>query len=159
MTELLIFNLCIQIENSFISRNSVNNEFKKFWITFFCDPIVSQLFSCIADFALSFIHTKKFLNKLFPTVRLDWLQTVGSNGRRTQFFAVGSKLFDVNEALCFIHTKYKISTDWLQTDSRLASDSKIGVNGTMLYQCNPTAFYQSEASLKRVGSQSEARRL
>ena len=35
----------------------------------------------------------------------------------------------------------KIATDWLQTDSRLASDSKIGVNGTMLYQCNPTAFY------------------
>ena len=34
----------------------------------------------------------------------------------------------------------------------LASDSKIGVNGTMLYQCNPTTFYQSEASLKPVGS-------
>ena len=53
----------------------------------------------------------------------------------------------------------KIATDWLQTSFWLASDSKIGVNGAMLYQCNPTAFYQSEASLKRVGSQSEASRL
>ena len=53
----------------------------------------------------------------------------------------------------------KIATDWLQTGSRLASDYKIGVNETMLYQCNPTAFYQSGASLKRVGSQSEASRL
>ena len=26
----------------------------------------------------------------------------------------------------------------------------------MLYQCNPTAFYQSESSLKRVGNQSES---
>ena len=53
----------------------------------------------------------------------------------------------------------KIATDWLQTGSRLVSNSKIGVNGTMLHQCNPTAFYQSEASLKQVGSQSEASRL
>ena len=45
----------------------------------------------------------------------------------------------------------KIATDWLQTGSRLASDSKISVNGTMLYQCNPTAFHQSEANLKAVG--------
>ena len=44
----------------------------------------------------------------------------------------------------------KIATDWLQTGSRLASDSKIGVNGTMLYQYNPTVFYQSEASWKPV---------
>ena len=34
---------------------------------------------------------------------------------------------------------------------RLDSDPKIGVNGTMLYQCNPTAFNQSEASWKPVG--------
>ena len=53
----------------------------------------------------------------------------------------------------------KITTDWLQTSFRLAPDCKIGVNGTMLYQCNPTAFYQSEVSLKPVGSQSEANRL
>ena len=52
-----------------------------------------------------------------------------------------------------------IATDWLQIGFWLASDSKIGVNGTMLHQCNPTAFYQSEASLERVGSQSEASRL
>ena len=50
----------------------------------------------------------------------------------------------------------KIATDLLQTGFRLASDSSIGVNGTMLYQCNPTAFCQSEASMKPVGSQSEA---
>ena len=53
----------------------------------------------------------------------------------------------------------KIATDWLQTGFRLVSDSKIGVNETMLHQCNPTAFDQSEASLERVGSQSEASRL
>ena len=53
----------------------------------------------------------------------------------------------------------KIASDWLQTGFRLASDSKIGVNETMLYQCNPTAFYQFETSLKQVGSQSEASRL
>ena len=53
----------------------------------------------------------------------------------------------------------KIATDWLQTGFWLASDSKIGVNGTMLYQCNPITFYQSEASLKWVGSQSEASQL
>ena len=35
----------------------------------------------------------------------------------------------------------KIATDWLQTGFGLAIDSKIGVNGIMLYQCNPTAFY------------------
>ena len=45
----------------------------------------------------------------------------------------------------------EIETDWLQTGFWLASDSKIGVNGTMLYPCNPTAFYQSEASWKPVG--------
>ena len=50
----------------------------------------------------------------------------------------------------------KIATDWLQTGSWLALDSKIGVNGTMLYQCNPTSFYQSEASWKPVWSQSVA---
>ena len=44
----------------------------------------------------------------------------------------------------------KIATDWLQIGFWLVSDSKIGVNGTTLYQCNPTAFYQSGASLKRV---------
>ena len=38
----------------------------------------------------------------------------------------------------------KIATDWLQTSFRLASDSKIGVNGTMLYQCNPTVFTSLE---------------
>ena len=53
----------------------------------------------------------------------------------------------------------KIVTDWFQTSFRLVLDSKIGVNGTILYQCNPMAFYQSEASLKPVGSQSEASRL
>ena len=42
----------------------------------------------------------------------------------------------------------KIATDWLQTGFRLASDSIIGVNGAILYQCNPIAFYQSEASWK-----------
>ena len=52
-----------------------------------------------------------------------------------------------------------IATDWLQTGFWLASDYKIGVNETMLHQCNPTAFYQSGASLKRVGSQFEASRL
>ena len=36
----------------------------------------------------------------------------------------------------------KIATDWL----RLASDPKIGLNGTMLYQCNPT-----DSSLKPDG--------
>ena len=46
----------------------------------------------------------------------------------------------------------KIATDWLQTGSRLTFESNIGVNGTMLYQCNPTAFCQSEANLKPVGS-------
>ena len=50
----------------------------------------------------------------------------------------------------------KIETDLLQTGTRLASDSKIGVNWTMIYQCNQTTFYQSEASLKPVGSQLEA---
>ena len=52
----------------------------------------------------------------------------------------------------------KIATDWLQTGSQLASDSKIGVNGTMLHQCNPAGFpslklvcSQLEASLKSVG--------
>ena len=50
----------------------------------------------------------------------------------------------------------KIATDWFQTGCQLASDSKTGVNGTT---CNPTAFFQSEASLKPVGSQSEASRL
>ena len=50
----------------------------------------------------------------------------------------------------------KIATDWLQTGFWLVSDSKIGVNGTMLHQCNPTAFYQSEASLKLVWSELEA---
>ena len=44
----------------------------------------------------------------------------------------------------------KIVTDWLQTGIWLASDSKICVNGTMLYQCNPTAFYQSEARLLQI---------
>ena len=71
--------------------------------------------------------------------------------------------------MTYLFTEYKlnikarshlieIATDWLQTGSRLASDSKIGVNGTMLYQCNPTAFpslkldcSQLEASLKPVG--------
>ena len=48
----------------------------------------------------------------------------------------------------------KIATDWLQTGIWLASDTKIGVNRTMLYQCNPTALYQSEASLKPVRSDS-----
>ena len=38
----------------------------------------------------------------------------------------------------------KIATDWLQTSSRLAFDSKIGVNTTMLHQCNPTAFTSLE---------------
>ena len=46
----------------------------------------------------------------------------------------------------------KIATDRLPTGFWLASDCKIGVNGTMLYQCNPTAFYQLEASLKLVWS-------
>ena len=46
------------------------------------------------------------------------------------------------------HTKLKLQL----TGFRLAFDSKIGVNGTMLYQCIPTLFYQSEASLKPVGS-------
>ena len=46
----------------------------------------------------------------------------------------------------------KIKTDWLQTSFWLTSDSKIGVNGTMLHQCNPTVFYQSKASLKLVRS-------
>ena len=32
----------------------------------------------------------------------------------------------------------------------LASDSKIGVNRTMLYQCNPVAFYQSKASRLQI---------
>ena len=50
----------------------------------------------------------------------------------------------------------KIATDWLQTGFWLASHSKIGVNETMQDQCNPTAFYQSGASLKPVGSQSVA---
>ena len=54
--------------------------------------------------------------------------------------------------LCFIHTKLKLQP----TGFRLASDCKIGVNETMLYQCNPTAFYQSGASLKSVWSQSVA---
>ena len=36
-----------------------------------------------------------------------------------------------------IHTKLKLQP----TGFRLASDSKIGVIGTMLYQCNPTASY------------------
>ena len=45
----------------------------------------------------------------------------------------------------------KIATNWLQTGFRLVSDSKIGVNGTMLHQCNPIVFYQSEASPKPVG--------
>ena len=40
----------------------------------------------------------------------------------------------------------KIATDFLQTGIWLASDTKIGVDRTMLYQGNPTALYQSEAS-------------
>ena len=34
----------------------------------------------------------------------------------------------------------KIVANWLQTGSWLASDEKIGVNGTVQDQCNPTAF-------------------
>ena len=37
--------------------------------------------------------------------------------------------------------QFKIATDWLQTGFRLASDRKIGVNGTIQNQCNPTAFF------------------
>ena len=47
----------------------------------------------------------------------------------------------------------EIATDWLQTGSRLASDSKICVNETMLHQCNPTS------SLEPIRSKSEASRL
>ena len=46
--------------------------------------------------------------------------------------------------------RIKIATNWLQAGFQLASDSKIGVNGTMLCQCNPTVFYQSEPSLKPI---------
>ena len=55
--------------------------------------------------------------------------------------------------------KIEIATHLLQTGSLLVSNCKIDVNGTMLYQCNLTVFYQSEASQKPVGSQSEASRL
>ena len=48
-----------------------------------------------------------------------------------------------------------ISVAHTQAKRVMAPDSKIGVNGTMLYQCNATTFYQSEGSLKPVGSQSE----
>ena len=52
-----------------------------------------------------------FQINLLPTVQSDWLQTVGSNGCRTQIFlqsdrTVGSKLFGVNEPLvetCVMH--------------------------------------------------------
>ena len=73
-----------------------------------------------------------------------------------------SDLLELARAVCFLKAlshQIKIATDWLQTCFRLASDSKIDVNGTILYQCNPVTFYLSEASLKRVGSQSEASRL
>ena len=46
--------------------------------------------------------------------------------------------------LRLVHSKLKLQPTVFQ----LASDSKIGVNGAMLHQYNPTAFYQSEASLK-----------
>ena len=57
--------------------------------------------------------------------------------------------------LRLVQTKLKLQP----TGFRLASDSKISVNGTILCQCNPTAFYQSETSLKQIGSQSEASQL
>ena len=59
------------------------------------------------------------------------------------------------DCLRLVHTKLKLQS----TCFRLATGSKIGVNGTMLIQCNPTAFYQSEASWKPARLQSEANRL
>ena len=49
-------------------------------------------------------------------------------------------------SLRLVHTKLKLQP----TGFRLASDSEIGVNETMLYQCNPSAFYQSEASQLQI---------
>ena len=43
-----------------------------------------------------------------------------------------------------IHTKIKITADWLQTGSRLTSDSKIGVSGSVQTQFNPTALLLQE---------------
>ena len=69
------------------------------------------------------------------------------------------KKYSLNKSVVLHSHQIKITTDWLQIGFWLASDSKIGVNGTMLYQCNPTAFDQSEGTMKWVGSQSEASRL
>ena len=66
-------------------------------------------------------------------------------------FEYQNKILFLKVSLIAHSHQIKIATDWLQTGSRLASDSKISVNGTMLYQCNPIAFYQSGASLKPVG--------
>ena len=59
-------------------------------------------------FILWLIHKK---NNLLPTVRSDWLQTVGSNGCGTQFLQLMVRSHQI-----------KIATDWLQTGSRLAPD-------------------------------------
>ena len=48
--------------------------------------------------------------------------------------------------LRLVPTKLKLQP----TGFRLVSDSKIGVNGIMLHQCNPIEFYQSEVSFKLV---------
>ena len=77
------------------------------------------------------------------------IDAINSYGETALFYAAqGSNVF----LKAYPH-QIKIATDRLQTSVRLASDPKIGVNGTMQDQCNPTALFPS---LKVVWSQSVA---
>ena len=75
------------------------------------------------------------INDLVSSLPLNKSYTTVENTNTTH---IDGPLQDVYvSALRLIHTKLKLQP----TGFRLASDSKIGVNGTMLYQCNPTASY------------------